>query len=83
MVEVEISLNPLGLGTNKRNLGKIRIINTGKGDQANGEYRIEFIGKSGKVFRKRTVRGYKRKSEPVWKLMSMVMESYYKEQEDE
>lgn len=81
MVEVEINLNPIGLGVNKKLLGKIRIVNTGKSTKTVGNYRVEFIGKNGKCFRKRDVKGYRRKADPVWKLMSMVMESYYHEGE--
>lgn len=82
-MEVEISLNPLGLGLEKKNLGKIRIINDGTGDRNLGNYRVEFLDRKGRVFRKRAIHGYKRKTEPMWKLMAMAMESYYKEQEDE
>ncbi len=68
----------MGMGKNKRSLGRIEIRNTGKGTKTKGDYKVDFISKNGKCFRKTEVTGYARKADPVWKLVDMVIDSYYK-----
>lgn len=76
MLRVTIELDQFGLGTNKKVLRTMNIINTGTGTRSLGNYRIEFIGEGGNVYKKTLLSGFPRLQLGPWRLVEEALKKY-------
>lgn len=60
MIRVKIDLVPFGIGAPKE-LGEIRISNTGTGTPTQGNYLVYLYDKAGRLYRSGTIKNFPRK----------------------
>ena len=75
MIRVTMDLDAFGLGVKIKTLATLRIVNDGTGTPARGNYRVEAVGKHGKVIRTSRVKNWPRKSKPALTLLRAALES--------
>jgi hypothetical protein len=75
VIVIPIELHPFGFAHNKRDLGRIVIVNDGTGSATRGNYSVRVEGKGGRVIRDGLVLNWPRKSKPVFELVIAALES--------
>jgi hypothetical protein len=84
VVVVKVELWPWGSEKLKKEIGRMTITNDGTSDNPNiGNYIVRIFrkGSTETVQREAPVTDYRRKTEPVWKLVRLALEAAYKKTE--
>lgn len=77
MIKVSIDLHPLGIESEKRALGSMRIWNDATGTRDVGNYQFEVIGANGRVLKHGCVKGFPRRTHRAEELMYLCLKQIY------
>ncbi len=80
MLVIKIELWPRGYEENKVELHRAKLWNDATGTKSIGNYKAEFYGKDGRLYKKSELKGFKRLTTGAWKLLYLMLKNCFEKE---